>query len=129
LTLRGKEEQAAMSVFSSIKDAILGERHHAKAPRATAPDEAPRDPRPHLIDVENHLDTMPGADHLDWRTSIVDLMTLIGVDSSLDARIALAQELGYPGPADGSRDMDNWLHRRTMRELANHGGEVPPEFT
>jgi hypothetical protein len=117
-----------MGVFSSIRDAILGHRHKAREPRAAAPDEAPRDPRPHLIDVENHLDSIPGADHLDWRTSIVDLMTLIGVDSSLDARIALAQELGCPGPADGSRDMDNWLHRRTMQELANHGGGVPSEL-
>lgn len=117
-----------MGVFNSIRDAILGGRHETGAPRTAAPDEAPRDPRPHVINVENNLDTMPGADHLDWRTSIVDLMTLIGVDSSLDARIALAQELGYPGPADGSRDMDNWLHRRTMQELANHGGDVPREF-
>lgn len=117
-----------MGIFNSIRHAILGGEHHTDGPRAAAPDEAPRDPQTHLIDVENHLDTMPGADHLDWRTSIVDLMTLIGVDSSLDARIALAQELGYPGPADGSRDMDNWLHRRTMQELANHGGTVPSEF-
>lgn len=117
-----------MGVFNSIRNAIFGHEVHTGGPRTAAPDEAPRNSKPHLIDVENHLDTMPGADHLDWRTSIVDLMTLIGVDSSLEARIALAQELGYPGTADGSREMDNWLHTRTMQELAHQGGNVPPEF-
>ena len=55
-------------------------------------------------------------------------MTPIGVDSSVEAREALAQELGYDGPLDGSRDMDNWLHTRVMADLAAHGGIVPPEF-
>ena len=117
-----------MGVFGSIRDAIFGGEHHTGGPRTVSADEAPPDPQPHLIDIENHLDMIPGADHLDWRTSIVDLMTLIGVDASVEARIALAQELGYPAPADGSQDMDNWLHTRVMRELASHGGEVPPEF-
>lgn len=80
-----------------------------------------------MIDVENHLDTMPGADRLNWRTSIVDLMKLIGVDPSYENRKALAQELGredYSGDAE-----DNvWLHKRTMRELSASGGKVPPEY-
>lgn len=101
-----------MGVFSSIRNALLGtEAEH----------------EPHLIDIENHLDAMPGAGHLSWRSSIVDLMTLIGVDSSLESRIALAQELGYPGPADGSQDMDNWLHRRTLQELGGGGGDERAE--
>jgi hypothetical protein len=115
-----------MGVFSSIRDAVMGHGPDDD-PRLSAPGEAAREPRSQLIDVENHLDSIPGADHLAWRSSIVDLMTLIGVDSSLESRIALAQELGYPGPADGSQDMDNWLHRRTLQELGSHGGEEPAE--
>jgi hypothetical protein len=115
-----------MGVFGSIRDAVMGHGPEHE-PRLAAPEEAARDPRPHLIDIENHLDAMPGADHLSWRSSIVDLMTLIGVDPSLESRIALAQELGYPGPADGSPDMDNWLHRRTLQELGSHERDEPLE--
>jgi hypothetical protein len=115
-----------MRIFSSIREAIYGNR-----PRAPASVDARSDPvrpEPHAIDIENHLDSMPGADHLNWRTSIVDLMQLIGVDSSREAREALAQELGYDGPLDGSQGMDNWLHARVLNELAGHGGIIPPEF-
>jgi uncharacterized protein DUF3597 len=109
-----------MRILNSILDGVYG-----KARRE--PLSAPR-PEAHAIDTENHLDSMPGADHLNWRSSIVDLMTLIGVDSSVEAREALAHELGYDGPLDGSRDMDNWLHTRVMADLAAHGGIVPSEF-
>lgn len=125
-----------MGIFSSIKDAIFGKKSEveptpaARHPGpATAPAEKPatqREAAP-MIDVENHLDTMPGADRLNWRTSIVDLMKLIGVDPSYENRKALAQELGredYSGDAE-----DNvWLHKRTMRELSASGGKVPPEY-
>ncbi len=80
------------------------------------------------VDVENSLDSMPGADRLNWRTSIVDLMKLIGVDSSLESRKLLARELGYTGELDGSAEMNVWLHKRTMQELARNGGKVPAEF-
>ena len=122
-----------MSIFGKIRDAIFGKKHAEATPTTTRGTQVGTTgtasaERPPLIDVENHLDSMPGADHLNWRTSIVDLMTLIGVDASLEAREALAEELGYDGPLDGSRDMDNWLHHRVLADLAMHGGEVPPEF-
>jgi hypothetical protein len=109
-----------MRILNSIREGVYGSsrREPLKAPH----------PEAHAIDIENHLDSMPGADHLNWRTSITDLLTLIGVDSSLTAREALAQELGYDGALDGSRDMDNWLHARVMADLADQGGAVPPEF-
>jgi hypothetical protein len=124
-----------MRILNSIRDGVYGKARREPlaageaTPIGTAPVAEARPPEPHTIDVENHLDAIPGADHLNWRTSIVDLMTLIGVDSSLEAREALAQELGYDGPPNGSREMDNWLHARVMADLAAHGGIVPPEFS
>jgi hypothetical protein len=115
-----------MRIFTSIREAIYGNR-----PRAPASMDAQSDPvrpEPHAIDIENHLDSIPGADHLNWRTSIVDLMDLIGVDSSVEARRGLAQELGYDGPDGDQRAMDNWLHARVLGQLADYGGTVPREF-
>lgn len=56
---------------------------------------------------------------LDWRHSIVDLMKLVKMDSSLDARKRLATELGYTGPLDGSAEMNMWLHARVMEKVVN----------
>ena len=123
-----------MGIFSKIKDAIFGDDAKAKdAPTATRTGSTPT-PMPvtehrakPLIDVENSLDSMPGADRLNWRTSIVDLMKLIGVDSSYENRKALAQELGRED-YDGTAEDNVWLHKRTMRELSANGGRVPAEF-
>lgn len=57
------------------------------------------------------------SEKLDWRNSIVDLLKLTNQDSSLDARSALAKQLGYPGPFDGSADMNTWLHQKVMDRL------------
>jgi hypothetical protein len=62
---------------------------------------------------------------LNWRTSIVDLMKLVGLDASLENRKELAQELGYSGDSGDSAAMNIWLHKRVMKELAAHGGKVP----
>jgi hypothetical protein len=114
-----------MRILDSIRDGVYGNR--PRDPLQTGDAERAVTPKaqPHAIDIENHLDSMPGADHLNWRTSIVDLMTLIGVDPTPEAREALAGELGYPGPAVRSQDMDNWLHTRVLADLA---GEAPGEF-
>ena len=140
-----------MGIFSSIKDAILGndtkpDPRPRPAPTtgvgtetgtATRPAPTPAPVRADApvaqsqaidtVDIVNHLDSMPGADRLNWRTSIVDLLKLINVDSDYASRKALASELGredYEGSAEDNR----WLHKRTMRELAAHGGQVPPEY-
>ena len=121
-----------MGIFSSIKEAIFGKEAKAsEAPKKTgnAWADAPVVEQKSIseVDVEARLDAMEGADKLNWRTSIVDLMKLIGVDSSYANRKELATELGredYSGTAE-----DNiWLHQRTMRELAANGGKVPAEF-
>jgi Domain of unknown function (DUF3597) len=61
----------------------------------------------------------------DWKTSIVDLMKLLKLDSGLGARKQLAQELGYTGALDGSAEMNVWLHKQVMTKLAETGGKVP----
>ena len=125
-----------MSIFGRIKDAIFGKPAQAQdipAPTPTptgnayadAPIVAPTQPQQTtLVNVENSLDTMPGADRLNWRTSIVDLMKLIGVDSDYESRKALATEMGREDYS-GSAEDNIWLHKRVMQELANNGGEVP----
>jgi len=65
---------------------------------------------------------------LNWQTSIVDLMKLLGLDSSLEARKELAKELGYKGDMNDTAPMNIWLHKQVMKKLAESGGKVPEEF-
>ena len=65
------------------------------------------------------------AQKLNWQTSIVDLMKLVGLDSSLQHRKDLAKELGYTGDQNDSAAMNIWLHKAVMRKLAENGGRVP----
>ena len=122
-----------MSIFSSIKNAIFGHKAEAATPPAAAAgDAAPAAPAPSLavanVDVAANLAQMAEGKDLNWRTSIVDLMKLLGIDSSLANRKELASELGYTGTLDGSTEMNIWLHKATMRELAANGGKVPAEL-
>jgi hypothetical protein len=84
-------------------------------------------PVPAAVDVEAVLVAMESraTQPLNWRSSIVDLMKLLEIDSSLGARKELARELGYGGALDGSAEMNTWLHRAVMRQLAENGGRVP----
>src|SRR5258705_393912 len=86
---------------------------------------------PPAVDVELVLETMAAGtpQKLDWRNSIVDLMKLVGIDSSLANRKALAQELGYTGDMNDSATMNVWLHKQVMRKLAENGGHVPASLT
>ena len=80
------------------------------------------------VDVEQALESISeqkGNPNLNWRTSIVDLMKLLDLDSSLANRAELATELGYQGEKNGSAEMNIWLHRRVMEELEKAGGRVP----
>jgi hypothetical protein len=121
-----------MGFFSKIKDAIFGKAKAATppptAPSAPAPTAAPADPAPiTVVDVEEILDELSAntEQKLNWRTSIVDLLKLLSLDSSLAERKGLAQELGYTGALDGSAEMNIWLHKRVMQEIAANGGSVP----
>ena len=115
-----------MGIFSKIKDAIFGDDDKAEAPAAPA-SPTPQERLVPVVDVEQRLDGMEGADKLNWRTSIVDLMKLIGVDSSYANRKELAQELGRTDYS-GSAEDNIWLHKVTMQHIAHNGGKVPDQF-
>ena len=122
-----------MSIFGKIKDAIFGKAQAAPAPVA-APVAAPTadtGPTPiSAVNVEAILDAAHKAvgQDLNWRTSIVDLMKLLGLDSSIGERKALATELGYTGDMGDSASMNIWLHRQVMNKLAANGGYVPADL-
>ena len=135
-----------MSVFGSIVSAIFGSKHAATVtapagspppsssaapassrPAAAAPAGAPSAQPVSKADVEAILAKLAEEqdEDLAWKTSIVDLMKLLKLDSSLGARKQLAQELGYTGALDGSAAMNVWLHKQVMIKLAESGGRVP----
>ncbi|NPU12948.1 DUF3597 domain-containing protein [Bradyrhizobium sp. 83002] len=132
-----------MSVFGKIMGAIFG--HHAEAApaggsapatggsapaggTAAAPTASPAAPQ--NVDVAAIVDKAAAAKHekLEWRTSIVDLMKALDIDSSLAARKELAKELGYSGDTNDSASMNVWLHKQVMSKLAANGGKLPPEI-
>lgn len=132
-----------MSIFGSIRDAIFGHTPAAPAPAApAAPTQtvaaaAPAQPVVHAapapaapVDVEAILAdkaTKLGRPN-NWRVSIVDLMTLLGLDSSREARTSLAHELGFTGDVHDSATMNIWLHKQVMTKLAENGGKVPADL-
>jgi hypothetical protein len=133
-----------MGIFSSIKNAIFGKAKAQPAPtqqRAPQP-QAQSGAMPQMkpaaqpqaqapqqaVDVEQVLTQIAsdkGNPDLNWRTSIVDLMKLLELDSSLANRKELATELGYTGEKNGSAEMNMWLQKAVMRELEKNGGKVP----
>lgn len=120
-----------MGIFSSISNAIFGSDEDEKkaeaapAPAATpAPAEAPKRAAITTDQLEARIASIPGADDLNWKTSIVDLLKLVRVDPSYENRKALAVEMGntdYSGTAE-----DNIaLHKAVMAQMAAAGGIVP----
>lgn len=128
-----------MGIFSSIMSKIF---HHGQAKAAPAPSQPPAAPQaapqaapaptapaaqPEPVDVEAVLSVM--AQDKDgggnWRTSIVDLLKLLDLDSSLSARKELGEELGVHAGADGSAEQNIALHKAVMAKLAENGGIVP----
>jgi 3-oxoacyl-ACP reductase-like protein len=136
-----------MSIFGKIKDAIFGK---AKAAQAPAPQPAPRAAQPAPGQPSAHPSAMPqmqpapaapvdvdavladlaskNSEKLNYKSSIVDLMKLLGLDASLANRKELAEEFGYTGAKDGSAEMNIWLHKRVMQELEKNGGKVSAEL-
>ena len=81
-------------------------------------------PKAQVEEMIRNIATKKG-EKSNWNESIVDLLKLLDIDSSLAARKQLARELDYTGPLDGSAEMNIWLHRQVIYQLAENGGKVP----
>jgi hypothetical protein len=131
-----------MSIFGKIMGAIFGTSANAtpaggatattaggatssSASASSSSSAAPAQ----TVDVAPILDKAVAAKHekLEWRTSIVDLMKALDIDSSLTARKELAHELGYTGDTNDSASMNIWLHKQVMSKLAANGGKLPSD--
>jgi hypothetical protein len=84
-----------------------------------------------MVDVVSKLDKMAAGKNLDWKVSIVDLLKVLGIDSSLENRKELAVELGCPKELMGGdhAKMNMWLHKAVLKEIAENGGNIPRELT
>jgi hypothetical protein len=98
------------------------------ASATTADQKSPPAPAvPASVDVGAVLDGLAAKnpEKLDWKHSIVDLLKLVDMDSSLAARKRLAEELHYPGDPNDSAQMNVWLHKEVLKQLAQNGGKLP----
>jgi hypothetical protein len=134
-----------MSIFGSIMSKIFGGKQSAAAtstassaatsPSGSAPANASTGSgaavtSAQAVDVAAVLTDLASqnSQQLNWRASIVDLMKLLNLDSSLQVRKELAQELHYSGDMNDSAAMNTWLHKQVMRKLAENGGKVPDDL-
>jgi hypothetical protein len=134
-----------MSILGNIFNRLMGRPSvAAAAPAAAAPDApaamqtaspavAAVPPAPVAMNDVDLVAVMEGkaaasGQKLNWRTSIVDLMKLLDLDSSLATRKQLAAELGYTGDMGDSATMNVWLHKQVMRKVAENGGQVPSDL-
>jgi hypothetical protein len=124
-----------MSVFGNIISAIFGRGGAASSTTTAAAGSSPtatakagtalkpmsmEEVRAMIAKIADEQD-----EDYNWKESIVDLMKLLKLDSSLNARKQLAQELGYTGALNGSAEMNIWLHKQVMTKVAESGGVVP----
>lgn len=133
-----------MGIFDKIKGAIFGRAEAAEAAPAetqastttATPTSQPAAPTPSAsapaqnVDVAAILEKAVAGQKqkLNWRTSIVDLMKALGMESSLAERKELAAELGYTGSTSDSAAMNIWLHKALLKKLAENGGKVPADL-
>jgi hypothetical protein len=81
------------------------------------------------VDVTNMLEQKARGTGLNWKQSISDLLFLLDLDNSYDARVELAKELGAPQEVMGdSARMNTWLHKTVLRKIAENGGNIPQEL-
>ncbi len=131
-----------MSIFGKLWDKLRGHANEAPAaplppaslPPIPAPGAAPAPApapaaaaAPATVDVEAIMEALDAkqSHRSNWRHSIVDLMSLLGMDNSLAERKELAKELGYTGDMNDSATMNVWLHKQVMKKMAENGGKVP----
>jgi hypothetical protein len=117
-----------MGIFGNIMDAIFVSSAEAATPEGGAADASSASGGE--VDVAAILDGLAKANKqkLNWKTSIVDLMKLLDLDSSLSDRKELAGELNYSGDMNDSASMNIWLHKQVMNKLAENGGKVPDDL-
>lgn len=131
-----------MSIFGDIVNKLFHKANPDAAPPATeatpdpaaaqaaSPDAAPAPAPLADVDVGAVMDQLvaENGQTLNWRTSIVDTLKALGVDSSLEHRKQLAQELKYDGDTNDSASMNIWLHKQVMAALAANGGKLPADL-
>ena len=127
-----------MSIFGSIMSKIFGHgsAQAANASPSLAPSGSPTSTATpasapaQTVDVAAIVDKAAAGkgEKLAWRTSIVDLMKALDLDSSLTARKQLAKELHYTGDTNDSATMNVWLHKQVMTKLAANGGKLPADI-
>ncbi|HVQ80642.1 MAG: DUF3597 domain-containing protein [Pseudolabrys sp.] len=125
-----------MSIFGSIMSKIFGHGSAQAASPSLAPGASPTPTATpasapaQTVDVAAIVDKAATAkgEKLAWRTSIVDLMKALDLDSSLTARKELAKELHYTGDTNDSATMNVWLHKQVMTKLAANGGKLPADI-
>ncbi len=130
-----------MSIFGKIMGAIFGTKAEAaepaggagtatSAPASSGGASSGAAASVQMVDVAPILDKAVAAkgEKLEWRTSIVDLMKALDIDSSLSARKELAKELHYDGDTNDSAKMNIWLHKQVMTKLAANGGKLPDDL-
>ena len=128
-----------MSILGKIMGSIFKRKPEAQTPASPAPtapapatpaapvsNAAATAPQPQPVDVDGILDFMNEQrdQKLNWRTSIVDLMKLTGMDSSLAERKELAGELGYTGDTSDTATMNVWLHKQVIQKIKDNGGQI-----
>lgn len=120
------------AVVDADKTATIEPAAANPTPAATSAPQAATAPKLDVpeVDVENMLTVkaQSAGQTLNWRSSIVDLLKLLELDSSLEARKELAIELNYTGDSSDSAAMNIWLHRQVMNKLAANGGKVPADL-
>jgi len=135
-----------VGIFDKIRDSIFGDRKNTPAAgspsfagtssgsssTAAKPPAAAPAPATTMapVDVEAMLEAKAKnfPRKVNWRTSIVDLMALVGIENSLAERRELARELGYTGDMNDTAPMNIWLHKQVMRKLSENGGKVPADL-
>lgn len=114
-----------MSILGNIMSAIFGKTNvNADGTPAQPAGSMP------IVDVEAMMEKLAkdSGRPSNWRVSIVDLMTLLKLDSSLTARKELAKDLGYTGSTSDTATMNVWLHKQVMEKVAANGGKVPDDI-
>ena len=123
-----------MGLFNDLMSKIFGTASSAAASQPSSASASAgsgrASPAAQTVDVAAVLEGLAAKnpEKLDWKHSIVDLMKLVGMDSSFTARKQLATELHYTGDPNDSASMNVWLHKEVLKKLSENGGKVPQEL-